>query len=519
MLISNSESLSFTGDNMNDQPEASQPSRSLRWWAIRTLLATLALLLALVAGTLLLRTEANPSLAKQDSPPDQSPGLVPPETPDNNVAQDSPTDVPTRVGSIFIERLPTLAPLALTIDPAADRFAYQQDKQLWIKEAGLNGEATKIADCADQDQVICELPRIHWSPDGSRFFYQASANDDYQLIISDLQGRQVGYRFSRPPSRDPLWSPDGSKIVAFIVDTDRPWGDHADPSLSPLDFGFINEVWQLQVDASGTWLEPQKMSDLEIPGIGCGGGGTSTSDTLYDMQGGFALGYQAARQMAWAVDDVILYPLTCDYWQGYGRLDAQTGQPLEPYPGQLRGLTLDSSAGRWYAITGYNRDDDPANNRLVTGTSGSPAYDVIETAVPVDMVFVGPQSGHLYYTARQRTDHKDLSAQVGWNGPVSPYFNFYHTQLWTIQPDGAGEMLLWESDHHSYSRVTETMDGAILFVLIENDVALYESMAGGAPEEEWLERLPATHIMRLSPGTPEPEIWLQDVHNLVAWQP
>ena len=123
------------------------------------------------------------------------------------------------------------------------------------------------------------------------------------------------------------------------------------------------------------------MTDLETPGIGCGGGGTSTSDNLYDIQGGFALGYQAARQMAWAIEDVLIYPLTCDYWQGYGRLDTQAWQPLAPFSGQLRGLTLDASGSRWYAVTGYNRDRDPLNNRLVTGTAGGTTYEVLETAV------------------------------------------------------------------------------------------------------------------------------------------
>jgi hypothetical protein len=135
------------------------------------------------------------------------------------------------------------------------------------------------------------------------------------------------------------------------------------------------------------------------------------------------------------------------------------------------------------------------------------------------MVFVGSQSGRLYYTARELLDHKDLSEQIKWNRSVPPYFNFYHTQLWTILPDGTGERLLWESTDHSYSRVAETMHGDILFVLIENDVDLYEIIASGAPEEEWLEHLPRTYIMRLSSNSPEPELWLEDAHNLTISQP
>jgi hypothetical protein len=404
------------------------------------------------------------------------------------------------------------------MDPAAGLIAYQQDRQLWLNKADLSGIPVKIAECVEHDKVICLLPRIHWSPDGSHFFYQTTEDGDHQLIISDLQGQQQGFRVSSRPSRDPVWSPDGNKIILFVK-THRPWGDHNNRDISALDFGFIDEVWQLQMEASGRWQAPQKLSDLETPGIGCGGGGASVSDTLYDTQGGFALGFQAAEQMVWTADNVIIYPLTCDYWQGYGRLDAQTGQPLAPYSGELRGLTLDSSGSRWYAITGHNRDDDPANNRLVTGRAGSTEYEVIETAVPVEMLFVAPQSGRIYYTARERIDQKDLSAQVNGSSSVSPYFNFYHTQLWTIQSDGSDERLLWESDDHSYSRVSETMQGDVLFVLIENDVDLYETMASGAPEEEWLEQLPGTHIMHLSVASPEPEIWLEDARDLTTWYP
>jgi hypothetical protein len=420
---------------------------------------------------------------------------------------------------IFVEQLPSVAPLELNIDPAAGLITYQKDRQLWLSQADLSGEPLKLAECSDQRNVICSLPGITWSPDGSHFFYQITVNGEHRLLISDLQGQQQGFRLSHLPSRDPVWSPDGNKIVLFIVDSNRPWGDHSNPELSPLEIGFIEEVWQLQMDPSGIWLAPPKVTDLETAGIGCGGGGGSTSDALYDIQDGFALGYQAARKMVWTNDYVIIYPLTCDYWQGYGRLDTQTWQPLTPYSGLLRGLTLDSSGSRWYAVTGINRDDDPNNNRLVTGTAGGTTYEVIDTAVPVEMVFEGLQSGRLYYTSRELLEHKDLSEQIKWDKSVVPYFNFYHTQLWTILSDGTDERLLWESDDHSFSRVTETMDGDVLFVLVENDVDLYEVIASGAPEEEWIEHLPHAHIVRFSLISNEPEIWLEDAHSLMTWYP
>jgi hypothetical protein len=221
--------------------------------------------------------------------------------------------------AIIVERLPSVSPLELTIDPTAGLITYQRNRHLWLANADLSGDPLKLAGCIDQDKVICYLPGVHWSPDGSHFFYEITVDGEHRILVSDLQGRQQGYRISRPPSRDPAWSADGNKIILFVVDPSRPWDDHSDRDLSPLDIGFIEEVWQLQMESSGTWLAPRKLTDLETAGIGCGGGGGSTSDALYDIQGGFAFGYQAARKMVWTNDDVIIYPLTCDYWQGYGR--------------------------------------------------------------------------------------------------------------------------------------------------------------------------------------------------------
>ena len=167
-------------------------------------------------------------------------------------------------------------------------------------------------------------------------------------------------------------------------------------------------------------------------------------------------------------------------------------------------------------MTGKEYDDDESvAHQLVIGRVDGVAYEVVETpalsaaevSVPVDMVFVGQVSGRIYYTSRVQTDSKDLTGDVPINWQSPPYFHFYHTQLWTIQPDGSDARLLWESsDDHSYSRITETPEGDLLFVLIENDVARYEAMIGGVPEEEWREHFPHTHIMRLSQNASELEI-------------
>lgn len=433
-----------------------------------------------------------------------------------------PSITPTPTGvfiydePIIFEKLLAVDPLILNLDLTTGLIAYQQDRQLWLNNGDLSTMPVQVTVCGESEKFISCLPQLHWSPDGTHFYYQTAVSEQYNLIISDLQGQQQGFSISKAPYRHPVWSPDGQQLVLFIG-TVRPWGDHINGDISANEYGYINEVWQLKMDASGIWSVPQKLTDLETPGIGCGGGGRSYSDYLYENQEGTTIGFNAAQRMVWTNDDVIIYHLACDgiHSQGYGRYAVQANQKLEPYPGHLHGLALDPAGSRWYAITGYESDDiGLPENQLVTGTATDISYEWIETAVPVEMVFVGPVSGRVYYTARELIEQKDLVGQVDY---MEPYFNFYHTQLWTIQPDGSDERLLWESDDHSYSRITETSDGDVLFVLIENDVDLYEAMLAGISKEEREPYLPHTHIMRLSANSTEPEIWIEDARDLAVW--
>ena len=468
---------------------------------VASLLATALLLTCLQAGCV---TDAIP--LSQSMPASPVPGTT--VTTPVEESDDAPSLPPATNAE---------AAAGLRLDSTDGLIAYQMDGQLWLDTAKLSGDPVSLLTCDNLGHIVCSLPRIHWAPDGSHFLYFLAVEGEYRLILSDSQGKQQTYRLPGYVSREPVWSPDSSKVIYFVQDAERPWGNHDNRFASALEYGFMEDIWQVQMTGSGAWSAPQKVASLATPGSGCGGGGISISDSLYDLQDGFALGYEAARKMAWAIDGVIVYPLTCDYWQGYGRLDTQTWQPLAPYDGHLRGLTFDSSGSRWYAVTGHNRDLDPASNRLVTGTSASTEYEAIETAVPVEMVFVGSESGHLYYTAREQLAHKDVSDQNKWGKPVPPYFNFYRSQLWTMLPDGNGGKLLWESADHSCSRLAETPQGDLLFVLVENDNALYEVISSGAPEEEWSEHLPRTYVMRLSLNSSEPVIWLEDAHNLATW--
>lgn len=437
-------------------------------------------------------------------------------------------DVDNAEPNVF-ELLTSVEPIDLSIDATAGLIAYQpgpvayRSAQTWVTKPDLNAAPVPIPVCGG----LAEEPRcpteVHWSPIGTHFFYETSYDEPYQLIISDLAGQQQGYTLSDRPYRTPVWSPDGQKLI-LLVGIDVAWGDFVSDGVSDLEYGFLQEVWQIEMDSSGRWQPPQMLAHLETPGIGCGGGPRSLSNSLYDRHDGTGDGFYAAKGMIWTSDAVLIYHHACDgiMSQGYGRFDTQTLQKLAPFPGRLHSMAYHSEGNRWYAVTGESRPFDDVEmipNRLVTGIPTDATYEYMDTAVPVDMVFVGAYSGRIYYTSREELDFKNIEDQIGSGGSVAPFFNFYHTQLWTMEADGSNERLLWEGEYHSFSRITEMPDGSLLFVLIENDEPLYEAIVAGVPEEEWVDYYPHAHIMRLTPENKEPEIWLEDAYGLFAWFP
>ena len=268
-------------------------------------------------------------------------------TPITNNSTPTPAPSPTGIfiydEPIVFEKLPSVEPLAISLETSSGLIAYQQDRQLFVNQLDSSDLPMLVTTCDEANVYDYCLPQLHWSPTGMHFFYE-TVESPYKLFISDLQGNQQGFTISSRPYRLPVWSPDGHQLLLF-VGTNRPWGDHFNQELSFDELGFIDEVWLLQMDDAGNWGDPQMLTELETPGIGCGGGGGSVSDRLYELQDGYPSGFQAARKMFWTSEDVIIYHLSCDYYlsQGYGRYDIKTNQPLEPYSGRLHGLKLDAS--------------------------------------------------------------------------------------------------------------------------------------------------------------------------------
>ena len=338
----------------------------------------------------------------------------------------------------------------------------------------------------------CSLNYLKWSPDGRFLLYSYYDGNQNSLRVSDRQGNVQSIEntaFARPGA----WSPNG-RSIAYMVQTDT----QSEISENSFLGGWVFEVWTVLVEEDGALGTPQLVGPWDQPGDGCGGGGRSASELLYENEGGTAYGYRMGV-MEWTAQDILLFNLNCTNI-GMGRFDMTSGTELPGYDGRLRNLVLTPSGDRWFGVLGnaWSRDN-PTSNQLVTGTPDSTAITVIPTSAQVELVFVGQQSGAIYYTERNPLGRES-------NDSRGLYFAYFESAIWRIQPDGSGEeRLLFGEDVQAYAQVEETADGDLIFVLVENERPLAEAAQFIEGNPDALQAYyPQRHIMQLPASGGEP---------------
>lgn len=380
---------------------------------------------------------------------------------------------------------------------AAEAIAYVQDEQLFIRSLP-DGEIVPVHTEPCPEDSYCALTYLKWSPDGQYLLYYYYDGSSKSLRVSDRQGHvQIieDVAFSRPGG----WSPD-SRTIVYMKQTDTP----AEVTEESFMGGWVYDVWTVAIAAEGSLETPERVGSWNSPGDGCGGGGRSPSEVLYENEGGTSYGYRMGV-LEWSAQDILLFNRNCTNI-GIGRFDMTTGTELPAFAQPLRNLVLNASGDRWYAATGYAWErEDPENNQLLTGTPDSLDVTVIPTSAKVELVFVGPVSGSLYYTERNQLTREEVAER-------GLYFGFFEAALWRIQPDGSGEeRLLFGAEDHAYAGVTETAVGDLLFVLVENDRPLFAAAQEDAISEAGLQAfMPQRHIVQLPAGGGEPQMVLSN---------
>jgi hypothetical protein len=406
----------------------------------------------------------------------------------------SPTDVPTQPATL--PEPPVRDAVDNLTAVSVNAIAYMQNEQLFIRTLPDVQTVPVHAEPCPEDSY-CSLAYLKWSPDGRFLLYTYYDGSRTTLRVSDHQGNvQIieNVAFIRPGD----WSPDGRTIVYFQETETYFEAEGTTPG------GRLMEVWLVSLAEDGQLQAPQLIGHWRQIGDGCGGGGRSLSEVLYENEGGTPYGYKMGVT-EWASQGMLLFNLNCTNI-GIGRFDMASGTELPSFDQPLRNLVLNKNGIHWYAVTGNAWDrDNPDSNQLVTGRADSTEITVIPTSAKVELVFVGQNSGSLYYTERNPLGRESDDSR-------GLYFAYYESALWRIQPDGSSEeRLLFGEDDHAYAQVEETAVGDLLFVLVENERPLAEAAQFVEGNPDTLQAYhPQRHIMQLPASGGDPVMILSN---------
>ncbi len=467
----------------------------------RLLLVAIFTFFGLVACT---AVSTEPDIESTIEPTVEAATLEPVEATPIPTLPPEPTAVPTQI--VLIPDPPVREAVDNLTAVSANAIAYVQNEQLFIRTLP-DGDPVLVPTEPCPEGSYCSLDYLKWSPDGQFLLYAYYDGGSSSLRLSDRHGNvQIieNVAFIRPG----VWSPDG-RTIAYMVQTDSPAETTEESYLA----GWVFEVWTVPVAENGSLGTPQLVGPWQNNGDGCGGGGRSASEVLYENEGGTPYGYKMGVT-EWTEQNILLFNLNCTNIE-LGRFDMTAGTQLPGFDQPLRNLVLNNSGDRWYAVTGYAWDqENPENNQLVTGTPDSTEITVIPTSAKVELVFVGQTSGSLYYTERNPLGRESDDSR-------GLYFAYYESALWRIQPDGTGEeRLLFGEDVQAYAQVAETAVGDLLFVLVENERPLAAAAQFVEGNPDTLQAyFPQRHIMQMPASGGEPVTILSDAGSPVLALP
>lgn len=413
----------------------------------------------------------------------------------------------------------SVPPQPLMARAPLQKMAYVRNGKLLLSTYG--GTETQEVDACSPDAAYCHLMDLRWSPDGNYLLYFKYSDEPFLLYLVDGTGRSRPFSgASRFALAIPTWSADGQQ---FLYGTTTPTGF---------------EVWLTQapfVDAG------HKVGDVQTLGDGCGGGGFPATEELYIAEGLGTFPYHTPPpNLLWLANDVVLYARYPCPAAGIGQFDLQTGQPL-PRIDEDRAVLFTTNRQRdhWAAIT---QDHHLAIGSAEAGLLATrpvaeyiPDPNRLESMAQPGVtlaggVFYGPTSGRLYYTTRQLQAEWQLDEAVYatldesvielFPPLTTPQSPIYQTTLWATTPTALTEPeLVWQGDAYGIGSVTETANGDILFVRIDNGEALYAALQAKLSAAEVQQAWPKPQIMRIPAAGGTPELLLDNAGQLALSPP
>lgn len=461
-------------------------------YTLKKLLSLLIILLFVLLTACTSTSEEATAVSPTTLPPTEMPlSTVPPSpAPTEIPATAEPPPTVTAVATEPGLPAPPTVPEAdeITFDSEGGHIAFVQNEALYIQDLARDNPPVLIDDCTDIE--FCGHHFLKWSPDGQYLLYYRTEDFVSEIRLATPQGewQTIGTEahFFHPAA----WSPDGSQI-AYLRDTgEMVEADVLDDDGEVMTTLLVPQLEVMTVDLqTGLLTEPRPVGLLNLDGEGCGGGGRSPSEVLYEEEGGTSYGY-IMGVLEWTAQDILLFTTNCTN-VGIGRYDMAAATQLDPFDIQLRNLVLSPDKTVWYAVSGNTWASEPGNNELVTGDPEDTAVTTIPTSNPVEMAFIGNQSGSVYVTSRVLIGEDDTDNTMGGT------FRFYETTLWQVDAESGEETAVHQADDHAVAKVQEAPDGTLLFVRIENDIPLAEAVKAGVLQERWPTYMPKRHIVAL----------------------
>ncbi len=390
--------------------------------------------------------------------------------------------IPTEsiVDPTAVSLLPQRVPINELTAVSADAIAYVQNEQLIIQKL-QNGEPISMVK-GDQCPITrwCVLGGLKWSPNGKFLLYYFDGSlrlTDHQgnvQIISTFEEQGVPY--------EGAWSPNG-RSIAFI----KPVGvesSHVDISHS--------EIWIVSVNEKGILGTSEKVGDWSAEfEYKSGPGSSPLAEHLYYREGGQVFSF-ILGQLLWTSENLLLYSIGQQQFE-MGRFDLSQNSFLPSYEQPLHNLVLNSSGSRFYAITQIN-NPFLKKHILVTGTPDNLGLKIIPTSAPVYTLSMGQQSDTLFYTSRNKLGREQYDR-----------FWFFETSLWQINSETLDdEQLFVSSAYHALAQLSETSNGDLFLVAIENERPLAAATQLGILSQEQLQAYsPQRHIVKMPSGSRE----------------
>jgi len=226
------------------------------------------------------------------------------------------------------------------VSPAGDRIAFLRRGGIW--EVGLEEGATprRLATVRGQPSGLA------WSPDGRLLAFVSRRGD--HSFVGVLDPGSAGVRYLDPAlsrDRDPVWSPDGTRIAFLRIANERQILPFA-----PRREGLPWSIRVVEVSSGRAW----------------------TAWTAPPGPGSVFRGISARTQLFWAAGDRLVFPWEGDGWTHLYAVPASGGEARLLTPGKFEVQYVSLSANGRDVLYSSNQDDIDRQHLWSVAVSGGP---------------------------------------------------------------------------------------------------------------------------------------------------